>query len=99
MAFIAYVFWVLMFTVSIRDTDMLGRDIPDGLRFAADRFPAVVGLPCAALFSLFLVTFLRQAAGPIEIKMAGMEFKGPSGQVIMWLICFLGIALAIKLLW
>jgi hypothetical protein len=64
-----------------------------------DRFPAVVGLPFAALFSLFLVMFLRQTTGPIEAKLLGFEFKGPSGQVVMWLVCFLGIAAAIKLLW
>ncbi|MGO8503224.1 hypothetical protein AB9F35_17230 [Rhizobium leguminosarum] len=64
-----------------------------------DRFPAVIGLPFAAVFALFLVTFLRQTTGPIEAKLLGMEFKGPSGQVVMWLVCFLGIAAAIKLLW
>lgn len=64
-----------------------------------ERFPVVVGLPFAALFSLFLVTFLQQTTGPIEVKVIGVEFKGPSGKIVLWLVCFLGIAAAIKLLW
>ncbi|MBD9519289.1 hypothetical protein IB262_05195 [Ensifer sp. ENS02] len=63
------------------------------------RFAAVIGLPMAALFSLLVVTLLRQQAGPIEFKLAGAEFKGSAGQVILWVFCFLAIAVAIKLLW
>ncbi|MEH7910132.1 hypothetical protein V7798_22835 [Rhizobium laguerreae] len=74
-------------------------DPMSGRELIRDRFPAVIGLPSAALFALFLVTFLRQTTGPIEAKLLGVEFKGPSGQVVMWLVCFLGIAAAIKLLW
>ncbi|NNU66537.1 hypothetical protein G9X67_14760 [Rhizobium sp. WYCCWR 11152] len=67
--------------------------------FFLDRFPVIVGLPFAAAFSLFLVVFLRQTTGPIEAKVAGFEFKGQSGPVVLWILCFLAIAASIKILW
>jgi len=45
------------------------------------------------------VVFLRQTDGPIEFNGLGFEFKGASGQVAMWVVCFLAIAGAIKFLW
>jgi hypothetical protein len=63
------------------------------------KFHVFFGLPAAAVFSLLLVSVLRQTAGPIEFKGLGFEFKGSSGQIVLWLVCFLGIAAAIKMLW
>ena len=64
-----------------------------------EHFAAVVGLPMAALLSAFIVVGLRHSEGPIKFETLGMKFEGASGQVILWIICFLSIALAIKLLW
>lgn len=64
-----------------------------------DHFVAVVGLPLAAVAALFVVLILRSTQGPIEFGAAGLSFKGASGSIVLWLLCFLGIALAIKLLW
>ncbi|KVO99812.1 hypothetical protein WL28_11680 [Burkholderia ubonensis] len=66
---------------------------------ARDHFPAVVGLPSAALAALFIVLVLRTVAGPIEMKIVGFEFKGASGPIVMWIACFLSIAMAIRWLW
>jgi hypothetical protein len=63
------------------------------------RAPAIFGLPIAVLVSFFIVSLLKQTSGPIEFTGSGLEFKGTSGQVVLWLMCFLGIALMIKLLW
>ena len=65
----------------------------------AGHFPAVVGLPSAAALSFALVVFLRQTDGPIEFEGLGFKFKGAAGQVVMWIMCFLAIAGAIKLVW
>lgn len=62
-------------------------------------FAAIVGLPVSAVFSIFLVVVLQQASGPIKFKGLGFEFEGTSGQVILWIACFLAITAAIKLLW
>ncbi len=66
---------------------------------AREHFAATIGLPFAALASLCLVILLEITAGNIEIKGPGFEFKGAGGPIIMWTVCFLAIAFAIKLLW
>jgi len=63
-------------------------------------FPAVVGLPMAAIASFVLVTYLQQRSGEgIKFKGLGFEFVGPSGQVVLWSLCFVIIGLMIKALW
>jgi hypothetical protein len=64
-----------------------------------DHFAAVIGLPFAAISSLCLVLLLRYSAGPIEFEGLGFKFKGASGPIIMWVLCFLAMVSAIKLLW
>ena len=65
-----------------------------------DHFPALVGLPMAAIASFMLVTFLRQRSGEgIRFKALSFEFDGPSGEVVLWILCFLTITICIKLLW
>lgn len=62
-------------------------------------FAATIGLPSAALAALLLVTILEINAGRIEFKAVGFEFKGAAGPIVMWVLCFLSIAAAIRLLW
>jgi ABC-type Fe3+ transport system permease subunit len=62
-------------------------------------FAAIIGLPGGAALAFAIVVFLRQTDGPIEFEAVGFKFKGASGQVAMWVICFLAIAVAIKLCW
>jgi len=64
-----------------------------------DHFAAIIGLPGAACVAFGIVAFLRQTDGPIEFEGFGFKFKGAAGQVVMWVLCFLAIAGAIKLLW
>ncbi len=63
-------------------------------------FAAIIGLPMAAIGAFIVVVFLRQThEGPIEFEGLGFRFRGASGPVVLWLVCFLAIAGAIKLLW
>jgi len=62
-------------------------------------FQAVVGLPMAGLTALFLVLVLQQIEGKIEFKAVGVSFKGASGPVICWIMCFLAMVVGIKILW
>ena len=63
-------------------------------------FAAIVGLPMAAICSLLLVAILRQRSGEgIKFKGLGFEFTGPSGEVILWVVCFTVITIAIKAVW
>lgn len=72
---------------------------PQLYRIALEHFPATIGLPSAALAALCLVSFLESSSGPIEFQGFGFVFNGASGPIILWVICFLSIASAIKLLW
>lgn len=80
---------------------ILWRDYKEGVWYeiAKQHFPAVIGLPMAAVASLFVVLVLRISSGPIEFEGAGFKFRGAAAPIVFWLFCFLGIAAAIKLLW
>jgi hypothetical protein len=62
-------------------------------------YAAIVGLPAGAAVSFILVVLLRQTEGPIEFEGLTFKFQGASGQVAMWVVCFLAFAGAIKLCW
>lgn len=62
-------------------------------------FPVIVGLPMAGLGALFVSIVLQISSGPIEFDVAGVRFKGASAPIVFWLLCFLAITLAIKMLW
>lgn len=66
---------------------------------AQQHFAAVIGLPMSAIAALFIVLVLRIASGPIEVEVGPLKFKGAAAPVVFWLICFVAIALMIKLLW
>jgi len=62
-------------------------------------FAAVVGLPAAAIASFLLVIILETIKGNIEFEVLQFKFKGASGPIIMWILCFLTMSFAIWLLW
>jgi hypothetical protein len=66
---------------------------------AKDHFAAVLGLPTSALASLFVVAILEATTGPIEFEGFGFKFRGASGPIVFWVICFLAISGSIKVLW
>ncbi|MEW5926525.1 MAG: hypothetical protein AB1941_03500 [Gemmatimonadota bacterium] len=66
---------------------------------AVAHFPAVLGLPFAALAALCLVLVLEAHSGAIEFEALGFKFRGASGPVVLWVMCFLAIVLGIKVLW
>lgn len=66
---------------------------------AKEHFSAIVGLPMAALAALCIVLVLRISSGPLEFEGWGLKFKGAAAPVVFWLLCFLAMAGAIKLLW
>ncbi len=64
-----------------------------------------IGIPCSAIAS-FAIVFILLRAFPINkgaddglmLKAFGLEFSGPSGPITLWLICFLALIFALKLL-
>jgi hypothetical protein len=63
-------------------------------------YAALIGLPFVAFAGVCLVLFLESRYDdPIEFKALGFEFKGASGPIILWAICFLVLSICMKLLW
>jgi len=63
-------------------------------------YAAIFGLPSAALLSFMLVVVFEARFDNIEMEIANLvKFRGASGPIILWVLCFLSIASAIKLLW
>lgn len=64
-----------------------------------------LGIPCAAVAAFAIVAVLLSAfppapseTGQLEFKVFGLGFSGPSGPITLWLMCFLGFIVALKLL-
>jgi hypothetical protein len=64
-----------------------------------------LGIPCAAIAAFAIVAVLlnafppaSNATGQLEFKVFGLGFTGPSGPITLWLMCFLGFIVALKLL-
>ncbi|MGF6555883.1 hypothetical protein ABIA48_002263 [Pseudomonas sp. S30_BP2TU TE3576] len=64
-----------------------------------DHLAAAIGVPLAALTALTLVLALEQVSGDVEIEAWGLKFKGASGPIVMWVLCFLTLVTGIKALW
>lgn len=64
-----------------------------------DHFAAAFGVPVSMMTALVLVIMLRVIVGPIEFKAGGVEFKGASAPIVMWILCFLSLAGALRMLW
>ncbi len=69
------------------------------LKVTEAHFAAVVGLPAAAVGSLFLVLVLRITEGPISVKLGSVQFEGAAAPIVFWNLCFLAMAYAIRMLW
>ena len=74
---------------------------PDGwmVRLVEHQFAAVILVPMSGLAALCIVLLLRLSSGPLEFKAIGFEFRGASGQVVMWVVSFIALVSAVKLLW
>jgi len=66
---------------------------------AKTHFAAIIGLPFVALLAFFVVIILEFSFGTIEFEGLGFKFKGASGPIMLWVVCFLAISLAVRLLW
>ena len=71
----------------------------DLVEIAKTHAQAVIGIPWAGGAAFIVVLVLRTSFGEINFKILGTEFKGASGPIIMWVLCFLVEVSSIKLLW
>jgi hypothetical protein len=71
----------------------------DWTPFVKANFSLIFGVPLASVAAFGLVVFFHEITpGPVEMKALGFELKGPAGQLLMWVVVFLSLVLAIKLL-
>src|SRR5262245_22999957 len=96
--------WVLIVTVPVAAGAILAGlltllPVETLQQITTDHFAAVVGLPLAALLAAFVVVALRHTGGPLKFEAFGFKFEGGAGQVILWVICFLAITAAIRVVW
>lgn len=89
-AFCAGSLWILIWSIYNESfwIDIVQRQVP-----------AVVGLPLAAIASLCLVVLLESTSGRVELEVIGFKLKGAAGPAILWVICFLAMAVAIRANW
>ncbi|MBK8287066.1 MAG: hypothetical protein IPK97_20590 [Ahniella sp.] len=64
-----------------------------------------LGVPCAGIAAIAIVAAMLKAfqsdaenTGNLSFTAFDMQFSGPSGPVTLWVICFLSIVAAIRLL-
>jgi hypothetical protein len=69
------------------------------VRILEAHFRAVLGIPLAALSSFCVVLAFEASLGQIEFEAIGFKFRGASGRVVLWVLCFLAIVTAIRVLW
>jgi hypothetical protein len=65
-----------------------------------EQYAATVGVPLSAITAFCIVTLLNVISkGDIEFSFLGLSFKGASGPVILWVICFLTVVFGFSMLW
>lgn len=62
-------------------------------------YAATIAVPLSAIAAICVVLALKATTGPIEFEALGFKFRGASGPLVFWLICFLAMVWAVWLLW
>jgi len=59
----------------------------------------IIGIPLAAVSSFCVVWVLQATSGRIEFEIGPLKFRGASGPVVLWVLGFMALVTAIRLLW
>jgi hypothetical protein len=102
-----YVNWAFFVGAAVYSTFHAGfviwntlRGSDELIKMVYDHFAAIVGLPFAGFAALGLVLLLEsRSEQPIEFRAVGFEFKGASGPIVLWVLCFLAIVACLKVMW
>ena len=66
---------------------------------AETHFAALLGTPMSAVTAFCIVSLLKVTNGPIEFEAFTFKFRGASGPIVFWILCFGSIVLAFHKLW
>jgi hypothetical protein len=89
------VLWILFVIAMV--IELIGRNA--GAQFLVEHFIALVGAPVSAFIAFSVVTSFTQTEGSITFKWMTIEFGGPAGPVILWVICFSVVIASLKIVW
>jgi hypothetical protein len=64
-----------------------------------DHPAAAIGLPICAVIASCIVLLFNATSGPIEFEIPGVKLHGGSGPAVIWVVTFLAISYAMKMLW
>jgi len=67
--------------------------------FVAQHFPAIIGIPFSFLSAFIVVALFRQGESMLDFNAFGMKMRGATGEILLWLLCFVAISGSISLLW
>ncbi|WP_315652944.1 hypothetical protein [Roseateles aquae] len=75
---------------------LLGISAGYGMRFWNDSpvhpsFLPLVGVAFAAILAFSVVMAFRSFAGEIQVELSSIKFRGASGPVLFWALCFLTV--------
>jgi len=78
-----------------------GRSDPDNwlTKLVDVHYAALIGIPMSAVTAFCIVSLLKVTNGPIEFEAIGFKFRGASGPIVLWILCFLVIVIGFHLLW
>ncbi len=67
--------------------------------FLVLHFPGAVGIPTGIIAALTIVMLLATSiSGDFKLELWKLTLSGPSAPIMMWVVCFLAIALALETL-
>ena len=69
------------------------------IKLTQSNYAALVGVPMSAVTAFCIVSLLKVTNGPIEFEALGFKFRGASGPIVLWVLCFLAIVVAFRVLW
>lgn len=100
-AVIGTALWAGYFFIFLIHQSLAGGAVVDNwfLRMVHDHPAGTIGVGMSAISAFCLVALLEIARGPVEFEGLGFRFKGASGPVVLWVLCFLAMVFAVWLLW
>ena len=69
------------------------------LQIVKRQFAALVLMPILVGTAVCIVFMFEVTTGAVEFSVLGLTFKGASGPIVFWVLCFLALVAGLKLLW
>ena len=69
------------------------------LQMVQEHPAATIGVGMSAVSAFCLVAVLELYVGPIELEGMGFKFRGATGPVFLWALCFVVMIWGVWLLW